>query len=124
MLHHRRHRARSRWALATAALAVAATTQVALAPSASAGGYAHVQSNSGGAYIRAKPTTDSMFYAYVGNGTQVYLYCWVDDQWATGNYRTNRWFQSNVPTYQYGSPEAYIHASLIPVSAQPTLPHC
>ena len=91
---------------------------------ASAGGWAYTFSNSGGSYIRARPTTNSMYYVYVGNYTQVYLYCWVDGQWAYGNYWTNRWFQSSVPGYRYGSPEAYIHASLIPQSAQPSLPRC
>jgi hypothetical protein len=62
-----------------------------------------------------------MMYAYFGNGTPLTLYCYTDAQWAYGNYWTNRWFRVNVPSYRYGSPEAYIHASL--VAAQYSTPH-
>jgi hypothetical protein len=83
---------------------------------------AYIWSNSGGAYIRAQPNPRSMMYGYFGNGTQLSLYCYVDAEWAYGNYWTNRWFRVNVPSYRYGSPEAYISASL--VAAQYPTPHC
>lgn len=83
---------------------------------------AYVLSNSGGAWIRARPTTNTYAYAYVNNYTGLYLYCYTDAQWTHGNYWTNRWFMVNVPTYRYGSPEAYIHASL--VANQYPVPHC
>lgn len=117
----------SRSKRAMAAVAVAATSvaiSVATVPSAqAASNTGWVSSNSGGAYIRAQPDAASMFYAYVGNGTPLSISCYRDGSWALGNYWTNRWFMTNVPTYQYGSPEAYIHASLVR-NPQPVVPRC
>src|SRR4051794_33241916 len=83
---------------------------------------AYIWSHSGGAYIRAQPSSYSTAYGYFGNGTGLWLYCYTDAQWAYGNYWTNRWFRVNVPSYRYGSPAAYINASL--VAAQYGVPHC
>jgi hypothetical protein len=102
-------------AVVVAALAVPSAT----AATAEA---AYIWSNSGGAYIRAQPSTYSMSYGYFRNGTSVRLYCYVNAQWAYGNHWTNRWFRTNVPSYRYGSPTAYIHASL--VGAQYWTPRC
>lgn len=106
-------------ALATGAVALMTTTS---AVPAHAAGTGAIASNSGGAYIRAQPNPNSTMYGYFGNGTQLTIYCYTDGVWAQGNYWTNRWFQTNVPSYRYGSPEAYIHASL--VSPQPRVGHC
>lgn len=102
----------------------AATSLVAIASTgtAQASGYGSISSNSGGAYIRAQPYANAMTYGYFGNGTSLYIYCYRDAGWALGNYWTNRWFQTNVPSYRYGSPEAYISASV--VWPQPAVPRC
>ena len=81
--------------------------------SATAAQAAYIWSRSGGAYIRSQPSTYAGSYGYFGNGTGLYLHCYVDAQWAYGNHWTNRWFRVNVPSYRYGSPAAYIHASLV-----------
>jgi hypothetical protein len=111
---------RNRLAAVAAATSIAAAA-VAAAPSASAIGYGTVSSNTGGAYVRAQPDPNSAYYAYAYNGYRLTMYCWVDAAWAYGNYWTNRWFQVQVPGWQYGG-VGYITASL--VANQPPLPHC
>jgi hypothetical protein len=51
------------------------------------------------------------------------VYCYLDASWANGNYWTNRWFYVTAEYGQLGA-VGYLHASLIPVSAQPRVPHC
>lgn len=103
-------------------LAVIASVLALFGASAGAAQAAYISSHAGGAYIRAQPSTYAMSYGYFGNGTGLWLYCYTDAQWAYGNYWTNRWFRVNVPSYRYGSPAAYIHASL--VAAQYAVPRC
>jgi hypothetical protein len=103
-------------------MVIAAILLVFAGSTAAAAQAAYIWSNSGGAYIRAKPNTNSMSYGYFRNGTGLYLYCYTDAQWAYGNHWSNRWFRVNVPSYRYGSPEAYIHASL--VAAQYSVRRC
>jgi hypothetical protein len=59
------------------------------------------------------------FYLYGPAYSPVYMLCWIDGQWADGNYWTNRWFYIYAPTAnRYG----YINASL--VYNQAASPHC
>jgi hypothetical protein len=86
---------------------------------AAASGWSAISSHSGGAWLRAQPTTNSYGIEYLGNGTQVLMMCWIDAQWATGNYSSNRWFRVE-PAYDPNV--GYVHSSL--VANQVSVPHC
>jgi hypothetical protein len=107
--------------LAAAAVGVVAVGALTLAPgrSAQAAGWAMIRSTSGGAWLRVQPTTASYGQEYLGNGTSVLMICWVDAQWATGNYSSNRWFEVEPA---YDPAVGYVHSSL--VANQVSVPHC
>ncbi len=104
-----------------AAVGILTSTVLALAPalSAQASGWASIRSNTGGAWLRAQPTTAAYGEEYLGNGTSVLMICWVDAQWATGNYASNRWFKVEPA---YDPTVGYVHSSL--VANQASVPHC
>ena len=74
--------------------------------------YSVSSNNSDGAYVRAKPDTNSTFYKYAYNGYQLTLNCWVYGVWADGNYSTNVWYAVPVPNNNSGL-IGYINASLV-----------
>jgi hypothetical protein len=98
---------------------LAAALALCPALSAQASGWATIRSNSGGAWLRAQPTTASYGQEYLGNVTSVLMICWIDAQWATGNYSSNRWFRVEPA---YDPAVGYVHSSL--VANQVTVPHC
>lgn len=69
--------------------------------------------------MRSCPNTGCSGIEYLGNGTPVMMFCWVDAQWATGNYSSNRWFLVG-PAYDNHS--GYVHSSL--VANQTSVPDC
>ena len=106
--------------LAAASLAVLACAGgIAAASPASAAGWATIRSNSGGAWLRAQPSTSAYGMEYLGNGTSVLMMCYVDAQWATGNYSSNRWFKVEPA---YDPAVGYVHSSL--VANQVGVPRC
>jgi hypothetical protein len=46
--------------------------------------------------------------------------CWRDGSWATGNYRSNRWFLVVLNDER----EGYVHSSFVPRSSQTPEPNC
>ncbi|MCD9625251.1 hypothetical protein [Rhabdothermincola salaria] len=54
----------------------------------------------------------------IGAGTRVKMHCWIDDSWADGAYRSNRWF---FVTTSSGI-RNFVHSSR--VSNQTSVPHC
>lgn len=54
----------------------------------------------------------------IAAGTAVTMHCWIDDSWATGTYRSNRWFYVSTST----GIRNFVHSSR--VSAQVSVPHC
>lgn len=107
--------------LATAAVGVVVSTALVAGPAvpAQAAGWATIRSASGGAWLRAQATTASYGQEYLGNGTSVLMICWVDAQWATGNYASNRWFEVEPA---YDPAVGFVHSSL--VANQVSVPHC
>jgi hypothetical protein len=95
------------------------TLTTASSASASYSGESTISSRSGGAWLRAQPNTGSYGIEYLGNGTHVLMLCWIDAQWATGNYSSNRWFRVE-PAYDPNV--GYVHSSL--VANQVSVPHC
>lgn len=108
-----------RTAAAAVALVGALAGGIVVASPASASGWANIRSNSGGAWLRAQPSTSAYGMEYLGNGTSVLMMCYIDAQWATGNYSSNRWFRVE-PAYD-GS-VGYVHSSL--VANQVGVPRC
>jgi uncharacterized protein YraI len=107
--------------LLSLSLLVACVGSLLAASAAAAWGYGTVSSNSGLAYIRAAPTTNSGAVGTAWNGYRLTMYCWIDGAWAYGNYWTNRWFDVAAPPGSWQN-SGFIHASL--VANQPILPHC
>ncbi|MCX6728500.1 MAG: hypothetical protein NTV39_01905 [Candidatus Saccharibacteria bacterium] len=56
---------------------------------------------------------------WVPNNTKFIMRCYMDAQWATGNYSSNRWF-AGYP--QYYSRYTYVHSSY--VYYQYSVPRC
>lgn len=69
--------------------------------------------------MRVSPTTNSYGVEYLGNGTNLSMICYVDNQWANGNYWSNRWFYVGP---NYDNHAGYVHSSL--VANQIRVPHC
>jgi hypothetical protein len=55
-----------------------------------------------------------------GTSGMLKMRCWRDDSWATGNYRSNRWF---LVVLNDGR-EGYVHSSYVPASSQTSTPNC
>jgi hypothetical protein len=86
------------------------------------GGYSLIESNSGGANLRASATMNSTSYEYLGNGTEVLMICWTNGQSVSppnSNYTSNRWFKVE-PEYDFTI--GYVHSSL--VTDQATVGEC
>lgn len=45
----------------------------------------------------------------IASGTSVKMHCWIDDSWATGAYRSNRWFYVTSSTGVRG----FVHSSVV-----------
>lgn len=58
-------------------------------------------------------------FATLPAGTQVSMTCWIDGSWATGAYRSNRWFLVLRPSDGF---EGFVHSSL--VGSQVSSPAC
>jgi hypothetical protein len=70
--------------------------------------------------VRACPSTlCNPTGGWARNGTVFAMRCWVDYQWATGNYRSPRWFWGQ--SYHNGY-WGYVHSSY--VQRQVTVPRC
>ncbi len=83
-----------------------------------------IASNSGGAHVRACPSTSCSSYGYYANGNNADMICYRDAATATtGNYSSRRWFyvavSSSSGTYLT---EGWMHSSL--VSPQTSTPAC
>jgi hypothetical protein len=86
------------------------------------GGYSLIESNSGGANLRANDTMNSTSYEYLGNGTEVLMICWITGQTVSppnSNYTSNRWFEVEP---EYDPTVGYVHSSL--VTDQATVGEC
>ena len=109
---------------AATALAVGGLMATTSAPVASAGNFvSYVSSNSGGANLRACPSTNCRSLGYMRNGVKLDMVCWTDSQWVyppNSNYASPRWFR--VWTYALGASGGYVHSSL--VANQTSVPHC
>ena len=82
-----------------------------------------ISSNSGGAYLRECASTNcalNPYLSWLDNGTIVYMGCWWDGDWATGNYSSNRWFQVSFP---YSNHWGWVHSSLV-THQNPNTPKC
>lgn len=74
---------------------------------------------SGGVYhctSTAAPCTSA--FTSFGKGAGLSMVCWRDDRWATGTYRSNRWFFVRFDT----GTEGYVHSSK--VARQTSTPNC
>jgi uncharacterized protein YraI len=67
--------------------------------------------------VRSCPNTGCGITTSLLRGSSVWMLCWTDSQWATGNYSSPRWF-----LVWFGSSEGYIHSSF--VYNQAVVPHC
>ncbi|HUY52285.1 MAG TPA: hypothetical protein VMV92_42370 [Streptosporangiaceae bacterium] len=111
-------RIRTKIAGGLAGAAVIAGSVLAASPGL-ASGWPVISSRSGGAWLRASPNTGSHGIEYMGNGTRVLMICWIDAQWATGNYSSNRWFKVEP---EYDLNVGYVHSSM--VADQARVPEC
>ncbi|OZD85319.1 hypothetical protein CH260_20450 [Rhodococcus sp. 05-2256-B2] len=71
-----------------------------------------------GAAARTAPSTASGtlrgYVTWHGNTQPSWVKCWQDGDWATGNYRTNRWFLVYVNETRDIAPQwLYVHASYV-----------
>lgn len=82
--------------------------------------YLWANGNGGWTNVRSCPSTAcALLFSVYNTGDPVYILCYTDGQWATGNYSTNRWFYIYVADAgRYG----YVNASL--VFNQASSPHC
>lgn len=97
--------------LGAAAAIIAAVVGVSMPSPASAAASSYVWTN-GWANVRGCQSTDCYiaFQLWGPSKPPVDMICWIDGQWADGNYSTNRWFYIYAPTTgRYG----YINASLV-----------
>lgn len=85
-----------------------------------------------GAAVRTQPKTASQYFdgwvlntGHAGKQTQrSWVKCWQDGDWATGGYRTNRWFKVYVNDTTHGNWAhwGFVHASY--VYNQVAVPRC
>jgi hypothetical protein len=68
----------------------------------------YVSTSGGWSYVRSCPNTGCSAQFLLSNGSPVWMLCWTDAQWATGNYSSNRWFY----IYSYNG-YGYVHSSLV-----------
>lgn len=92
---------------AAAGLAMTAGSLVAAAP-AQAAGSPYISGAAGGANVRTCAATYCGVKQFLANGTGVRMVCWVDGQWATGNYSSPRWF-----FVDYSVNSGWVHSSLV-----------
>jgi hypothetical protein len=86
------------------------------------GGFSLIESNSGGANLRASATMNSTSLEYLPNGTEVLMTCWITGQSVSppnSNYTSDRWFRVEP---EYDPTVGYVHSSL--VTDQANVPEC
>jgi hypothetical protein len=81
----------------------------------------YIASSAGYAWVRTCPNTGCTAIARLWNNTWITMRCWVDSQWATGNYSSPRWFRVSFSGSDFYT-EGFVHSSL--VAYQAWTPHC
>ena len=116
---------RRRWPGLLAALISIALIGVSAAPAHAAvawpshPSFTSTSYNGGRSNVRYCPNDDSCPILFqLGNGSTVYMLCWIDSDWAFGNAWSNRWFRIQDAANRQG----FIHSTL--VHNQAPSPNC
>lgn len=102
-------------------LSVLVATLVASSGTVHASGAAWAYKNGGGQMPnRACASVNCPVVRWINSGTKVFVICWLDTQYAVGNYGSVRWFRTIAPIN--GGYDGWMHSSYI--YYQPVLPRC
>lgn len=102
-------------------MSVLVMSVVAFTSSASAAGAAWAYRN-GGLDVpnRSCASVNCPVGRWVKSNSKIYVICWVDTQYAVGNYGSARWFRVIAPIT--GGYDGWMHSSY--VYYQPAVPYC
>ncbi len=108
--------------LGTLGVGIASSTPAGAMTTGSPSHVSYLWANHGDIPFKSCPsnTCATVGTVYGQGNYPVYMLCWTDNQWAYGNYWTNRWFYVYLPLW--GGHYGFVTASY--VYNQAASPHC